>query len=216
VSQELAIPKTSDWPDPLDFNGYKTEKATDSEVPEQNMAQDKTDDIPIVPAADPVPPLESPFLPDAKVEKRPLGAFADTASLPDAPAVEPSEQSPPDDGDRPINTDIPLPAELQDDLLSIESNEDTAEVVTNSEPSVEPKVQEAAVGTMSIPQQYVEQPSTGDKPAGSIFDIDAYRKPAVHSKKTKSGWMVVMWIVLLLILGAGVGAAFYFYLLPLL
>ena len=70
---------------------------------------------------------------------------------------------------------------------------------------------------VSITQQYAESPSTGDAPATtSIFDTDAYKKPLAHPKKKSSGWLVVLWIAVLLIVGAGAGAAVYFYVLPLL
>lgn len=210
--EPAVTPKTTDWPDPLDFHGFKDEPL--AAKPTDKPADDV--DLPDLEAA---PPLESPFLPDAKVEKRPLGAFADSPAVEPVPskvADEPAKPSLDEDEntDRPIGDDTPLPAELQDNLLSIEANEDTSKV--SAEPE-EPAVQSTMVETMSIPQQYVEKPSTGDRPASgaSIFDVEAYRKPA-PAKKSKSGWLMVVWIVLLIILGVGAGAGFYFYLLPLL
>jgi len=237
TSEELTTsePVKTEWPDPIDFN-----KAYDQPVAEES-AKTEVDEIPSMPVSDapaPVsddvmPPLESPFIPDAKVEKRPLGAFTDEPVAPavdtastEKPASEPDIDLSTNTEDTPKN-ETPMPAELQNDLLSIESNEDTAEVPTPEQPTtIEPTptlalpAQSAqssateATAPVAITQQYVEQPSTGDKPAGSIFDVDNYHKPIAHPKKKKSGWLMIVWIVLLIIFGIGAGAAFYFYILP--
>lgn len=163
------------WPDPIDY-----QPAT------ANSSQEK----PVV--------SESPFLSDAKVEKRPLGAFSSE------PSVQASTSTPPDAEnstessrvDHPIGTDIPMPAELQNNLLSIEGDDSpTTPEVT------------------SITQQYTEKPSTSDQATAAVFNADAYHKPLSHPKKDKSGWLMVLWIFLLLIVGAGTGAAVYFYVL---
>lgn len=65
-------------------------------------------------------------------------------------------------------------------------------------------------GPISIPQQYREEPSTGDQNNGAIYDTDAYHQPLAHPKKKKSGWIWVMWTALFLALGAAGGAALYF------
>lgn len=65
-------------------------------------------------------------------------------------------------------------------------------------------------GPISIPQQYREEPSTGDKQNGSIYDTDTYHQPLSHPAKKKSGWMWVIWIVVILIVGAGCGVALYY------
>ena len=67
---------------------------------------------------------ESPFLPGAKVEKRPLNAFTPQQNIDQEVLVEPIKVAPIDDmlnGQDKIET--PLPAELQSDLLSIEASE---------------------------------------------------------------------------------------------
>ena len=228
-------PVKTEWPDPIDFN-----KVYDQSSAEESV-KTKVDEAPLMLEADlpaPVtddvmPPLESPFIPDAKVEKRPLGAFTDE---PVAPAVDTaSTETPASEPDIDLSTNVedtpsnetPMPAELQNDLLSIESNEDTAEVPTPEQPKIlEPTPTLAlppqsaqsssaeAMAPIAITQQYVEQPSTGDKPAGSIFDVDNLHKPIAHPKKKKSGWLMIVWIVLLIIFGIGAGVAFYFYILP--
>lgn len=189
---------------------------------------------------DPVAPLESPFIADAKVEKRPLGAFsADSALAASVIAVaSPSEPTPvatpapepltppssapevplaaPATSEKPTETDTPLPAELQNDLLSIESNE-TASASTPEAQFVPPAAPSTDVvpTPTSITQQYTEVPSTGDKPTTTLFDSAAYKKPTGKAKK-RSSWFVILWILLLIIVGGGIGAAVYFFVLPML
>jgi nicotinate-nucleotide--dimethylbenzimidazole phosphoribosyltransferase len=230
VLPDPVVPTVSaaqDWPDPLDFHGYAEQSPTE-----------KIDAVPVEPivepsavAVEPVEtstPLESPFLSDAKVEKRPLGAFSDEATdtpveqpivaadpvayAPLEPVLPPEPSSiptPSSTSDTPTDTvpDTILPAELQNDLLTVEADEDTSH-------QQQPIVESAAPVVASIAQQYTEQPSTGDQPTGAIFDTEAYKKPLAHPKKKKSGWLMVLWIFVLLIIGAGVGAAVYFYVLP--
>lgn len=203
------------WPDPIDMH-----EAANNEVAAAPIVSSPTE-----PSADMTAPLESPFLSDAKVEKRPLGAFSNEvhASGPSEPAVVPKPVDEPEavtstpdtaEGvpkapDHQIQNDTPLPAELQPGLLSIEANEDPSKVTLST---AIPTATEST-GPTSITQQYTEQPSTGDKPTGSVFDTEAYKKPQ-PSKKKKSGWLIVLWIFLLLVVGAGIGAAVYFFVLP--
>jgi len=196
-------------------------KVEESKEPETTSAPM---DMPATPPVEDTPsPLESPFLSDAKVEKRPLGAFSNSNETPaPAPATPLAETPKPEAGDvsvdqkpenktdHPMGTDTPLPAELQDNLLSIEASEDTEPKKDDTTPI--PTVT-MPIGSTSIPAQYTEQPSTGDQPTGAVFDTEAYKKPMAHPKK-KSGWLIVVWILLLLVVGAGVGAAIYFFVLP--
>lgn len=185
---------------------------------------------------------DSPFLSDTKVEKRPLGAFSDELATtpsntqPMVPEVAQPPMVPPVDMPKPMSdTDTPLPAELHSDLLSLESDSTTQPekmpVVEKPQPSMPMAPTPAPVPVLtsgpmttaaanttpvstSIPQQYKEQPSTGDQNSGAIYDTKAYHKPMVKPAKKKSGWMWVLWIVILLIAGAGAGAAVYFFVLP--
>lgn len=244
ATSEAPKPAASDWPDPIDFNGFSPDEtpAVVAKSPQESQVQSKADeDVDINQIADDInktlggdqeaqPPLESPFLTDAKVEKRPLNAFpADAAAT---PSIEPVQDAnplvqvtnemvePTVSGDQPLELETPLPAELQGDLLLIESSTET-EQPKKEEPIApqiaEPTPQQAVpVGPTSIAQQYTEQPSTGDQPTGAIFDTGAYQKPLAHPAKKKSGWLMVLWIALLLTVGAGAGAAVYFFILPML
>lgn len=161
---------------------------------------------------------DSPFLSDAKVEKRPLGAFS---------AVSPEDTADKETSDvQPALTDEQIPDDIQDDLQKVESD---GLAVNVDEQSVSKKEVEDAIKTVdedqktesmpvstSIVQQYKEKPTTGDQTSGSIYDTESYHKPLVKPAGKKSGWLWVVWIILLLVVGAGAGAGFYFFILPLL
>ncbi len=248
ATSEAPKPAASDWPDPIDFNGFSPDETPAvvtepvvAELPQESQAQSRVDeDTDINQIADDInksldenqdsqPPLESPFLTDAKVEKRPLNAFPTESTTPSIEPVQVTEPAVPvtteavisnDGEDQPLEVETPLPAELQGDLLLIESSTETEQ--PKKEEPIAPQIpeqtpqQEAPVGPTSITQQYTEQPSTGDQPTGAIFDTGAYQKPLAHPAKKKSGWLMVLWIALLLTVGAGAGAAVYFFILPML
>jgi len=250
----------SEWPDPLDMADTPkkdVQPSTTTSKPSGSIFGDE--------------PLSSPFLPDTRVEKRPLGGVqpvqddvnepstpttgaSDTAELQEDGLKEDdhktaSKQLPAD----PVKMadDMSLPEELSGDVMALESDANTmampassekAAVVANqldalkpdakdndvddgdtppkeapkvtksvTEDSGEPAVQPIVpTGPISIPQQYREEPSTGDKESGAIYDTDTYHQPLAHPKKKKSGWMWVIWIVLFLVVGAAGGAALFF------
>lgn len=209
----------------------------------------------------PVEPLNTPFLPDTKVEKRPLGSFASpmpggasgtdlmdhrdevkldvpmSTTTPDADkpadAVAPvdttsdSSDSQPETPTTPVvDSDTPMPAELQGDVLSLESDEipvPTTPAVPVSAVTPTASVSAAApVSTegapMSIVQQYREKASTATPASGAIYDTEAYHKPLTPKKKSSKnhGLVITLWVIALIIVGAGVGAAVYYFVLPLL
>ncbi len=218
---ETLTETASEWPDPLDLPQAQAQSpvadATERESPVVTTESALEEQI---------EPLTSPFLPDAKVEKRPLGGFAAdpldlsaTESAPEAPA-EP--QSTPTSA--PVEAVI-LPEELQGDLMAIESSQaDTAAPALQSQPReaaqpvLGPQRPVAALrpqqtGPSSIPQQYKESPSTGDTTNGAIYDTDAYHQPLQHPVQKKPSWLWIVWIVGLLVVGAGGGALAYLFLL---
>ncbi len=223
---EPSAPK-SDWPDPLEvanFESTGTDK-NDKTEKESSSADEGTSnkDESMLSAANEPDPLTSPFLPDTKVEKRPLGAPLSDALEPDHTPVlstssdsltvdDPSSQLPAN----PKDVEPVLPAELHGDLVAIESDTTPS---SEQEPKVAPKEShtvthvttpsEMPVGPTSIAQQYREEPSTGDKNNGAIYDTDTYHQPLAHPPKKASGWLWTLWIVLILIVGAGLGAGVY-------
>jgi hypothetical protein len=238
----------NDWPDPLDMSGYAAESNTNTttEAVEEVVVTAETHDVSSVEDDDALftvdnlededmQPLNSPFIADAKVEKRPLGG-APAEELDHAPVLgvlaedatsvtDPADQLPA----TPHEVEPQLPPELQSDLMAIETDGSTSATdvatpevntapvavvveeapvpVIESKASVEPVV---STGPTSIPQQYHEEPSTSDEPNGSIYDTASYHQPLAHPAKTKSGWLWVIWILLLLIVGGGGAVALYF------
>ncbi|MFZ2126196.1 MAG: hypothetical protein WAV04_01670 [Candidatus Microsaccharimonas sp.] len=196
--------RSTDWPDPLDFHGFKDEpESTPEPVTPQEVPQDS---------------LESPFLSDAKVEKRPLGGFS-TETTVATPLETPNEP------------ELLLEAPQEEELLTATTEEsDKAEPISDAElpqedekpviqPTPEPTPAPAEDMTSvpaSITQQYKEQPSTTEQTSGPIFDTESYHQPLTHTPKKKSGALVVVWIAALILIGAGAGAAVYFFVLPML
>lgn len=217
------------WPDPIDFTSTnKTDTVKDNN--EDDDINKISDDI-TKSLGQTENPIESPFLSGTTVEKRPLGAFSTEPVVEDmAPKMPDLQNSMPTDNvdtTKPSDPKIPMPAELQDDLLSIESNDDVtpeaAEAPKTSAPftpiqdndtAKAPTPMPQPTGATSIAQQYKEQPSTGDQNSAAIYNADNYPKSVVTPVKKKSGWMWVLWIIILLIVGAGTGAAVYFFVLP--
>lgn len=107
----------------------------------------------------------------------------------------------------PTKTDYPQPLEEK----PAEPQATSTQTVSATVPSNEPRETPVPAGPTSIPQQYREEPNTGDQKSGAIYDTDSYHQPLMHPVKKKSGWLWVVWIVLILLLGAGSGAALYFF-----
>lgn len=187
-SEEPAGPDRSfEWPDPIDMKG------THSEANEEKVEE-------------PAPkPLESPFLNDTKVEKRPLGAFSDAVPAADTSLLvdeEPEEKK-------------EAPKEESDAKAEALATEALIQEAKAEEAPAEKPVDEAPVGPTSITQQYKEQPSTTDQPSGAVFDTEEYHKPLAHPPKKRSSVSIILWIIALILIGGGIGAAIYFFVLPL-
>lgn len=133
-------------------------------------------------------PQTTPFLSDTKVDKRPLGAFGDA-----------DEQ----DGDPPKNTSddtqtapvVPLPRELQPDVVQVESVQEPDQTTGTDKPFA------ASVSVAA------DTSDDGRVEGHPLFDTSTYHEPitAVHAKKT-APW--VFWAVglgICLVIGAGVG-----------
>jgi hypothetical protein len=201
-------PKTPEvMPDPIDLgNSLETPAAEPSS--------------PVEPAASVT--TESPFIADAKVEKRPLNAEASassTSSLDTQLANELNDSDKTTDVPDGSSSDeppvIPQVPELSSDLVAIESTEKVDEPVatqTTDTKEAANVVDAPAVplGASSIAKQYKSQPSTGDQSHAAIYDASEYPEPVTHPAKKKSGWLWVLWVVLLLAVGAGAAALLYF------
>lgn len=209
---------SSTWTEPSEET---TEEATVPEEvvetpPEPPVDQLQTDD-----------PLTSPFLPDAKVEKRPLGepvpyaepVLESKTSDMETPAevhdIDTKEPEQPDttEGDMGAAEPVPLPDELKEDVVAVEANEVMHEeaIEAPAENEVAPEVTQPISG--SITQQYEEQPSTGEQTNGAIYDTDSYHQPLDgHPAKKKSSVLTwILWTIVLLIVGATAGAAWFYF-----
>lgn len=182
-----------------------------------------------------MPPLDTPFVNDLAVEKRPLGAFSigtEDKELAEEPTVEVNEgvstalneeladEDRAEFNDEPLTTgDVDaqtpaeaevIPEELHEDLVAIESRgiEQTPQSVpsTTSVPEAAPSVVSG-----SIPQQYTEKPSTQTAEPTPVFDTNDYHQPLKHAEKKKSGWLIVIMIIVFILLGVGAGTAIYFF-----
>ncbi|MNQ22297.1 hypothetical protein D3C85_354360 [compost metagenome] len=240
----VELTTNSSWPDPIDMAAANAPMSIpDSPVAPVDSIEaptaepvsvftpsdsDTTRDEP--PVADEEPaPLQTPFLSDTKVEKRPLGAFAvDQPSLADE-SQPADEQLAADPVDTLSQTAADLPDELQHDLIKIESdNSVSQESIATPDVASMPQATPAPVspaftapvvtpapavpaGPASIQPQYKEEPSSTKEEHAAIYDTDSYHQPLVHPVKKKSGWLWVVWIVLLLALGAGGAAALYYF-----
>lgn len=183
--------------------------STESSTPEISKTDEDvaTDEI----AAELGQPLEdmrpeSPFIADAKVEKRPLGGLdiPETTDDKNIEMVDASDLAPKID-DTP---GAPVPEELASDLTAIESQETLTVVETPlvTEAAIETKMPEAT-GPTSIARQYREQPRTAseDDEAGAIFDPQTYQAPVEHPAKKSSGWGWVIACILIIVLATITG-----------
>lgn len=143
--------------------------------------------------------MESPFLPDAKVEKRPLGGPA-IVSVGDAEKVEIGSQT--DNGQG-------LPPELSKDLLLLNDTVHPDIDEADAEPAVDNQSDKAPVS--SEPAAETEVAASSQQASGSIYDTNAYHVPIETMPKKKHGWLVVVWILLLLIVGGLSGAAYFYF-----
>lgn len=178
------------------------------------------------------PPLESPFLPDAKVEKRPLGTpdtdiidstnsfEGATAGVNDATSGVGGALGGTEGAVSGIeDTENPETLEALSALESLEVPEEseTAETLVET-PQIPmkpaPFADDEPNGAVSITQQYTEMPRD-DEPSGAIYDTEAYHQPFAQPVKKSSGGKVFLWVLLLVVLGVGLGVGAY-YLLPML
>lgn len=102
-------------------------------------------------------------MPDAKVEKRPLGNQLDIpGSAADTPA---------------------LPRELSGDVMGLEADDKKTSIATADTKQAE----------------------------GAVLGAEAYHQPLEVPAKSKNGWMAVVWILIVLIVGAMAGAAYFYF-----
>ena len=198
------------WPDPLDVMETQ-EETKDASTAAVAAVEDTAVETP--PATEEGPVVgpeeesvsETPFLPDTKVDKRPLDAFS--------PEETPADVTTPGAVEAPAE---PLPPELQPDVVAVEANpSDKPEEESAKEtpaPAEKTSTPEPSFNA-SIPQQYVAEENKADEDH-SIFDTREYHQPITPGKTKKGGFPGWLTAVLVILLLAGIGAAagyFWFY-----
>jgi len=227
---------TQSMPDPIDFTGKDTEEPIEpsevSEVQDESTPSTPVMEVETTDAEETSEqPLSSPFLPDAKVEKRPLGSPAplslDTLgpelqkekdetdlSAAEMPAEPSMNTAMPDEFHPELATidaeatSQPTPsAEIEEKAISA----DETPLANNTSLPVSEKAQDAPAVPASIPQQYEEKPSTYDPENGSIYDTSEYHQPLQHPDKKKSGMWIVVMILACVLLGSALAALYYYF-----
>lgn len=212
-----AEPATSTQPEPLPTPRPVTEPTRET-IP---APEDKP--------TPPLPEIDSPFLPDTKVEKRPLGGVTPVA---EAPLIEQFNDAPvpedisPQEPEEPAHSEVPVETQPQErnytdedrvasDIASIEHEVLPSEAHTDVVEEVSAPVEPSAPA--SITQQYEETPATTPQESGAIYDTEAYHQPFAQAPKTGGNlWLILLWVGGLLVLGAAAGVAVYLFVLPML
>lgn len=212
-SSSIEPPSSPDWPDPIDLaeSDEPALPASPALEPEITLLPESTT-TPPTPQA-PAEPLVSPFLPDAKVEKRPLGEPQPTGL---------SETSAESDSAATSET-APLPAELSGGVLAVESSELVVETKPSAPEAPAPVKSETremsvptsreSVGPASIPPQYTTTDTADDTDEHSALYDTVSSAHTTTSEKKRSGWLVPVAIIGLIILGCGGGVLVYYYFL---
>lgn len=189
------------WPDPLDVAQSVAQAASDDPIKDDTASEEakpEDDPTPVTVPSAARDAAATPFVTDAKVDKRPLGAFG-TAEVPAAAEVAEVKADIADEQKAPV----PTPPELQPDVVSVEAAAEREFTGNDTEPQEKP-----ATGlSQSIPQQYKTPAETPNLTTHPVFDTKEYHQPLtpVHHQKKSRGWLVVLIIVLLLVVGAALG-----------
>lgn len=237
---KVSMSRAFSFPDPLELVSKMQGKRTDDQPePTQPIKEEKELTIPstteesdtnLTPAEESTESLQSLFLPDVKVEKRPLGVptsgddtTPEDAGMPAGDALDIDDM--PSGKTDPLATPDPMLAELGKDVLAIESDTssttdsketETVDTTRAAKEEYDPPVPESnaigAAAVSSIPRQYSVKASTSDdKHHEALYDAAAQTPaPLQHPAAKKSGWLVVLWVALLIAVGVGGALALYF------
>lgn len=163
----------------------------------------------------------TPFLPDAKVEKRPLGGTGAVPSpFDDGPTdAAPQAPEPKVEETTSINSE-PLQNQTKDDLQPVldastyeqEDTAESAEIAAVESTEVTPETSASKSGSIASVEsgdtEHLKNPQANHQ--GAIYDVENQPQALAHPTKQKSGWGTVIMIVIIIIIAAAVGAAAYF------
>lgn len=197
-----------------------TPRVEPGDIPVPARPKPSVSDAPSVTTDEPL----TPFLPDAKVEKRPLGAPLDTVShsepersasipeVPESPDAAENQEGPSEPAEAmPINSEATAKEQRDPQTVLDASSFENATPDISAEVSA---VESSEIDPTIAKLQSIESNDTGqlktDASEGSIFAVDAHPQPLAHPSKQKSGWGTVVIIILIVILAAALGAAAYF------
>ncbi|QCT40065.1 hypothetical protein FBF31_03245 [Candidatus Saccharibacteria bacterium oral taxon 955] len=154
----------------------------------------------------PQPLPTAPFLSDARVEKRPLGANSESAAKPPQDVAEEGA---------PASEPVSLPAELQGDVVAVEASVPLDIDKAGSLSEVDGQSSDADLvvdAGVDLTAQSIEQTDVDDQVNGSIYDTANYHQPIDGKKPEKKSsplkWLA--WFLVLLIVGVGAGVAYFF------
>ena len=155
----------------------------------------------------PQPLPTAPFLSDARVEKRPLGANSESAAKPPQNVAE--------EEDAPVSEPVSLPAELQGDVVAVEASVPLDIDKAGSLSEVDGQSSDADLvvdAGVDLTAQSIERTDVDDQVNGSIYDTANYHQPIDGKKPEKKSsplkWLA--WFLVLLIVGVGAGVAYFF------
>lgn len=190
---EVAIPQTSVNPSvPVAVEASAVVDASPV-ISQKSMPEEATD------------PIVSPFLTDAKVEKRPLGGTntseeatggaQEVATWPDASKDGGEDmQLNPSTGGASI-----IPDEFNNDLLAIETTQLKSTEVIPAPQVTSPSAKNTQKASSS---DVVEN-------TGAIYDVKEYHAPLKHPAKKSSGWLWIIITIVIMAVCGGIGAATY-------
>jgi len=192
-AKKTATKDDVDWPDPLDFRDEDLKgKASEQKSEPAESA--------------------SPFLAEAKVEKRPLGAFSNFKPAPEAAPAEPekaSEAARSDELTPDANGVFTEPHEHEKAPLPPKDSK------PEHDEESKPDLHNAAM--MSIPQQYHTDAKPTDNTHRSIFDTKEYHPPLIEATSHEHrggggvwGKIFIAFVVLALVVVGGYFAYVYF------
>ena len=154
----------------------------------------------------PQPLPTAPFLSDARVEKRPLGANSESAAKPPQDVAE---------EEAPASEPVSLPAELQGDVVAVEASVPLDIDKAGSLSEVDGQSSDADLvvdAGVDLTAQSIERTDVDDQVNGSIYDTANYHQPIDGKKPEKKSsplkWLA--WFLVLLIVGVGAGVAYFF------